>query len=371
LGKNGAVEAPSVEYAPTPAGAVAWQECGRPDAPPLICTPPIVQHLEMMWEKAAFWRPILQFAGRVRYIQYDKLGTGLSDPVDEPADLAGRVEQVVAVLDSASIDRATVMGFSEGGSTGVAMAAWHPERVAALVLISAAPGISDLQEISAYGPVPPLDEIREFWKRFTTTWGRPETLMLTDIAPSALADPAMRTWMPRYERAAASPALIHRWVESALSLDATELLPQVRVPTLIAHQRDDRIVPVASGRYLADHIAGAQYREFGGVDHFVWLAPEYDDYIDTIHEFLAGHGLATPDAAPGRSRSLWDPYDTLTPGERRCVRLAQRGLPNTAIADSLGLSVRTVENNLSRAFGKLGVRSRVELALMDEYAPPR
>jgi pimeloyl-ACP methyl ester carboxylesterase len=162
LGKNGAVEAPSVEYAPTPAGAVAWQECGRPDAPPLICTPPIVQHLEMMWEKAAFWRPILQFAGRVRYIQYDKLGTGLSDPVDEPADLAGRVEQVVAVLDSASIDRATVMGFSEGGSTGVAMAAWHPERVAALVLISAAPGISDLQGISAYGPVPPLDEIREF-----------------------------------------------------------------------------------------------------------------------------------------------------------------------------------------------------------------
>jgi pimeloyl-ACP methyl ester carboxylesterase len=134
-----------------------------PDAPPLICTPPLVQHLEMMWEKAAFWRPVLRFASRVRYVQYDKLGTGLSDPVDEPADLAGRVEQLIAVLDSAGIDRATVMGFSEGGTTAMATAAWHPERVAALVLVSAVPGTSDLIGVSAYGPVPSLDEIRIFW----------------------------------------------------------------------------------------------------------------------------------------------------------------------------------------------------------------
>jgi DNA-binding NarL/FixJ family response regulator len=184
-----------------------------------------------------------------------------------------------------------------------------------------------------------------------------------------LADPVMRAWMPRYERAAASPALIHRWAQSALSLDATELLPEITVPTLIVHQIDDRIVPVAAGRYLADRIAGAQYREFDGCDHFVWLSPDCDDYIDAIHEFLACHDLATADAASAKSRSLWDPYDALTPGERRCVRLAQRGLPNATIAESLGLSVRTVENNLSRAFSKLGVRSRVELSLLDEGTP--
>lgn len=363
------MEAPPIQYARTPAGAVAWQECGRPDAPPLICTPPLVQHLEMMWEKAAFWRPVLRFASRVRYIQYDKLGTGLSDPVDEPADLAGRVEQLIAVLDSAGVDQATVMGFSEGGTTAMATAAWHPERVAALVLVSAVPGTSDLDGVSAYGPVPPLDEIRRFWDEFSEKWGRPETMTLTHIAPSVLADPAMRTWMPRYERAAASPALIHRWVQSALLLDATELLPAIAAPTIVVHQMDDRIVPVAAGRYLADRIAGAQYREFDGVDHFVWLSPDCDDYIDAIHEFLAGHDLATTDTALGRSRSLWDPCDALTPGERRCVRLAQRGLSNATIAEALGLSVRTVENNLSRAFGKLGVRSRVELALLDEGAP--
>jgi pimeloyl-ACP methyl ester carboxylesterase/DNA-binding CsgD family transcriptional regulator len=361
------VQAPTVQYAHTPAGAVAWQECGAPDAPPLVCTPPLAQHVEMMWEKPAYWRPILRLASRVRYLQYDKLGTGLSDPINEPADLAGRVGQLVAVLDAAGIERATVLGFSEGGTTAVATAAWHPERVAALVLASAVAGNSDRRGLAEYGELPAPDTIRRFWQNFAARWGRPETLSLTHIAPSVRSDPAMRAWVPRYERAAASPVLIHRWVKSALALDAVPLLPEVRTPTLVMHLSGDRIVPVASGRYLADHIAGAEYREFDGNDHFLWLSADTDEYIDTIHTFLARHDLAAHDGGPGsRSRSLWDPYDSLTPGERRCVRLAQRGLTNAAIAESLGLSVRTVENNLSRAFGKLGVRSRVELALLGE-----
>lgn len=321
----------------------------------------------MMWEKAAHWRPIMRLAGRVWYIQYDKLGTGLSDPIDQPQDLSGRVRQLVAVLDAAGIERATVMGFSEGGTTAIATAAWHPERVAALVLAAAVAGSSDRRRVAAYGPLPPAEEIRRFWQDFAEKWGRPDTLSLTHVAPSVATDPAMRAWVPRYERAAASPLLIHRWVQSALALDAIDLLPDVRTPTLVLHLTGDRVVPVASGRYLGDHIAGARYREFDGQDHFIWLSPDADDYIDTVHEFLAEQGLATPDAPHGgRARAVWDPYDALTPGERRCVRLAQRGLPNATIATSLGLSVRTVENNLSRAFSKLGVRSRVELALLGE-----
>lgn len=41
-------------------------------------------------------------------------------------------------------------------------------------------------------------------------------------------------------------------------------------------------------------------------------------------------------------------------------------MSNQAIAESLGLSVRTVENHLSRSFVKLGVSGRVELALLGE-----
>ena len=56
----------------------------------------------------------------------------------------------------------------------------------------------------------------------------------------------------------------------------------------------------------------------------------------------------------------------LTPSERRIVGLAQRGLTNTEIASQLKLSSRTVENHLARAYVKLGVRSRTELALLSQ-----
>jgi len=90
------MEVPEIRYAPTPAGAIAWQITGPDDAPPLVFVPPLAQHIEMMWEKAAFWRPITRLRTRVRMVQFDKLGTGLSDPVEQPHDLGERVDQVVA-----------------------------------------------------------------------------------------------------------------------------------------------------------------------------------------------------------------------------------------------------------------------------------
>jgi pimeloyl-ACP methyl ester carboxylesterase/DNA-binding CsgD family transcriptional regulator len=369
------MEAPEIRYAPTPAGSIAWQATGPTDAPPLVFVPPLAQHIEMMWEKAAFWRPIARLTTRVRLVQFDKLGTGLSDPVDQPHDLGERVEQVIAVMDAAGIERAAVLGLSEGGVTAAAVAARHPDRVAALVLGDTLAGTADLDGVRAFGPIGDPADIIDFWQRFVAGWGTASTLTLTDFAPSLASDDAMRRWVPSYERASASPLLIGRWVRGALALDVTAELGAVSAPTLVLHLRGDRVIPIAHGRYLADRIAGAELVELDGDDHFLWVSPGVDDAIDAIHDFLARHRWALPpgDPAPpvdgsaaGAIRRRWDPYATLTPAERRCARLAQRGLPNAAIAETLGLSVRTVENHLSRSFAKLGVTSRVELALLPE-----
>jgi len=361
------VEAPPIRYAQTQGGSIAWQECGAADAPPLILLPPLAQNIEAMWEKPVFWRPLLRLASRVRCIQYDKLGTGLSDPCDDAQTLDERVDDVVAVLDAAGVESATMFGMSEGGTTAVRTSVRHPDRVNALVLLNTFAGTSDLAEVAKHGPLPPPHEVIEFWQQFCEKWGTPDTLTLTHFAPSVGADEALRQWTPRYERAAASPSLIERWVQSAFTLDVAADLARVRTPTLVVHLDGDRVVPVAHGRYLAANIPGARYREFSGDDHFLWMSPDVDDYIDAVHGFLAELGLATATVdGAGRIRDRWDPLAVLTPGERRCVRLAQRGLTNAAIAESLGLSIRTVENNLSRAFPKLGVRSRVELAVLGE-----
>jgi DNA-binding CsgD family transcriptional regulator len=54
--------------------------------------------------------------------------------------------------------------------------------------------------------------------------------------------------------------------------------------------------------------------------------------------------------------------DQLTDAERRVAALAADGLRNKEIAARLVIDVRTVETHLSRAYRKLGVRSRSELA---------
>jgi DNA-binding NarL/FixJ family response regulator len=52
----------------------------------------------------------------------------------------------------------------------------------------------------------------------------------------------------------------------------------------------------------------------------------------------------------------------LTPSEKRVAELAARGLGNKEIAQKLSVTAHTVEVHLSRAYAKLGVRSRTQLA---------
>jgi DNA-binding CsgD family transcriptional regulator len=73
----------------------------------------------------------------------------------------------------------------------------------------------------------------------------------------------------------------------------------------------------------------------------------------------AGAAAAQLDRVSGRRAA---PAGGLTPGERRVAELAAAGLSNKQVAARLYLSDRTVEAHLSRAYAKLGVGSRAQLA---------
>ena len=65
--------------------------------------------------------------------------------------------------------------------------------------------------------------------------------------------------------------------------------------------------------------------------------------------------------AVGR-RYAFSGADALTPSEQRVARMASQGLSNRAIAQSLFVTAKTVENHLGRVYMKLGIRSRSDLA---------
>ena len=82
--------------------------------------------------------------------------------------------------------------------------------------------------------------------------------------------------------------------EALTEMDCRDILPTIRVPTLVLHRTGDRVSSIEAGRYLATHIAGAKLVELPGDDH-AYTVGDVDAIIDEIEEFLTGvrHAPAT------------------------------------------------------------------------------
>jgi class 3 adenylate cyclase len=71
-------------------------------------------------------------------------------------------------------------------------------------------------------------------------------------------------------------------------IDVTEVLPSVRVPTLVIHRTGDKLVRVESGRLLADQIPGARLVEIHGEDHIPATGEGAGAIFEAIVEFVTG-----------------------------------------------------------------------------------
>ena len=83
-----------------------------------------------------------------------------------------------------------------------------------------------------------------------------------------------------------SPGAAVSLVRMMLQMDVRDILPTIRVPTLVLHKRDDRCIPLEEGKYIADHIPGAKFVELPGADHWPWIG--HEEAVEEIQEFLTG-----------------------------------------------------------------------------------
>ena len=77
-------------------------------------------------------------------------------------------------------------------------------------------------------------------------------------------------------------------------LDVRDVLPSIRVPTLVVHHRDNPIVTIDQGRFVADHIEGASFVAVPGADYGLGIG-DIDVLIDEVEEFLTGWPAHTSD----------------------------------------------------------------------------
>ena len=108
------------------------------------------------------------------------------------------------------------------------------------------------------------------------------------FAPSRQDDAAFQTWWGRFERLAASPSAAIELMRMNREIDLTDILPSIRVPTLIVHRKDDTLIDVEGGQLLAEKIPGARYEEFPGIDHIPMVGENASQILNLFEEFLTG-----------------------------------------------------------------------------------
>ncbi len=241
--------------------------------------------IEAMLEEPSFARFINRLGCFCRVIRFDRRGMGLSDPVSSsnPPTLEQWMGDAEAVLDAVGSERTALLGMAEGGFVVSLLAATRPQRVAALVLVNATPGFTSepfRQWGLAAGALDRLrGEIDTAWVQ--VEWGIPL------FAPSATGDARYREWLRRAMRRSLSPATAKALFEVLFYSDIRDVLPAIRVPTLVIHRRENHYVEPEHGRYLAEHVSGARYVEVEGEDHVPYLG-DPSPILEEIEEFLTG-----------------------------------------------------------------------------------
>jgi len=271
---------PETRFASTPEGEVGYQVFG--DGPiDLLYVASWRWNIDAMWLEPRIERFFTHLASFSRVIVFDKRGTGISDPVPLGAlpTLEQWTDDIGAVLDAVDSERAAILGHGDGSIMAMLYAAAHPDRASALVVLDGL--ASGLQREDHPSGLPPhlLDRMTDAW--------RDGGHRLRIVAPSLEADAAFVRRIERFWRLSLPPAAYVRMFRWIMQLDIRAVLPTIRVPTLVLHRTGDRLVPVDSGRYVADHIPGATFVELPG-DDFYFFVGDQDSLLDEIQGFLTG-----------------------------------------------------------------------------------
>jgi class 3 adenylate cyclase len=237
-----------------------------------------------------------RFASYGRLIFFDMRGVGLSDPVEDLPPLEEWMDDVRTVMGAVGSERAALVGHGHAGQLCMLVAASYPDRVQALVTMNS---FARLARAPGYRAGMPQGAQQAQIEAIRATWGTTDPLHLRVLAPDLVDDEFARAWWARVERAAGSPRRAVRKQQLAFQLDVHDVLAAIAVPTLVVQSAGNRFVIPAQGRYLAEHIAGAQYLELADGGHWPWAAADADRFLDKLEEFLTG-----APQAPGRDRVL-------------------------------------------------------------------
>jgi pimeloyl-ACP methyl ester carboxylesterase/DNA-binding CsgD family transcriptional regulator len=324
---------------------LAWARSGE-GAPVLIKAATWLSHLELDWESPVWSHVLGELSSRGSFVRYDERGCGLSDWIVPDLGFDSWVRDLETVADAAGAPRFALLGISQGAAVAIAYAVRHPERVTHLVLHG---GYARGRLVR--GDTPAQREEAETMCRLAELgWGKDDAafrqFFTTQFIPGGTAE--QHHWFNEMERVSTSPENAARFMREFNRIDVTALLPQVRCPTLVLHSHADVRVPFAEGRLLAGAIPGAQFVPIESRNHLLLASePGWAHWLAEVRAFL------------GQARE-GQVFPGLSARQHEVLEHLARGRDNAQIAAQLGLSEKTVRNQVSAIFGKLGAETRAQ-----------
>ena len=325
---------------------LAWAEAGT--GPVVVKAANWLTHLEYEWESPVWKHWIRFFSSQFRFVRYDERGCGMSGWNGSALSLDQWVDDLSSVIDAAQpAEPVTLLGISQGAAACILYAIRHPDRVGRLILYGGyAHGAlrRGAPEVAAsYRAM--IDLARVDWGRDNPTFRQ---VFTSRFIPGG--SPEQLGWFNDLCLKSTSGDVAATLFEARGVIDITESLDKVRQPTLVLHARNDEVVPIAEGRFLATKIPDAEFVELDSRNHVLLEnEPAWPRFQEAVLAYLRPLDVSANAA-----------FAALSVRERQLLALIADGLSNADIAVQMQISEKTVRNHASNVFDKLGVWSRAQ-----------
>jgi class 3 adenylate cyclase len=277
---------PDVRYTWNDGYALAYQVIGR-RAEDLVYLPGFASNVDLMWDIPTYRTFLERLASFCRLITVDRRGVGCSDRL--PPGVAPTLEEitgdVLAVMEAASSSsHATILAVQEAAFSALLLAATHPYRISRMILFSASPSWVRSDALPDEWSSEQWEATIRSAERLTSSRQFSDAYV-RDTLPSIYDDETMveafDSLLMNTTGLGAAVAEMRMFAET----DLRDVLPSINVPTLVLRREGDEPVPESSSRYLAEHIAGAEYVEIPGRDALPW-AGDLEPVLEAIQRFM-------------------------------------------------------------------------------------
>jgi class 3 adenylate cyclase len=345
---------------------IAYTVFGEPRRTDLIYVPTFLGAIEHYWDYSLTAQFFERLSDCGRLVLFDRRGTGMSDvPQAKSFTLEEQMDDVVAVMDAAGVERAGLFAQLEGCMMAALFAGTHPERVSSLALycpfgrLTRAPGYP-------FG-FTPEERHENVIEPSLERWGEGTRGIV--LAPSLREDPEYLEWFGKLERLTAAPGLMRRQMKAMNETDVRAILPQVRVPTLVLSRSATEFYDSGHAHYVAERIPDARLVELEGTD-ILMAGGEAESLISELEEFFTGARRERPQERVLATVMFTDIVDSTRRaaelGDSRWRQLLDRhnDLVRRHLARHQGREVKTIGDGFLATFDgpARGVRCATEIA---------